>query len=268
MFRSFYRTFAFVKYAIIAAGEGSRLHADGVNVPKPLVRVGGECLVDRLVRIFLSQDASEIAIVCNNLHPETAAHLRQLKAAGTPLDIVVKTTPSSLHSLVALSPYVESDFVCATTVDTLFQESEFGGYIEAVKKAVANGWDGVMGVTTYVDDEKPLYVSVDDEQCITAFSDVEEPDSRYVSAGIYGLSPRCMMIARRCVTSGVSRMRNFQRMLLSSGLRLQAYPLSHVIDIDHASDIAKAERWLTGEGLTDNKPGGKSSSAAKQENES
>ena len=30
-------------YAIIAAGEGSRLAAEGLNVPKPLVRVAGEC---------------------------------------------------------------------------------------------------------------------------------------------------------------------------------------------------------------------------------
>ena len=37
-----------MKYAIIAAGEGSRLAAEGVAEHKPLVRVHGECLVDRL----------------------------------------------------------------------------------------------------------------------------------------------------------------------------------------------------------------------------
>ena len=41
-----------MRYAIIAAGEGSRLHQEGIAVPKPLVTVAGEMLIDRLIRIF------------------------------------------------------------------------------------------------------------------------------------------------------------------------------------------------------------------------
>ena len=39
-------------------------------------------------------------------------------------------------------------------------------------------------------------------------------------------------------------MRNFQRALVSNGLRLKAMPFSKVLDIDHASDIRKAELFL------------------------
>jgi hypothetical protein len=39
-------------------------------------------------------------------------------------------------------------------------------------------------------------------------------------------------------------MRNFQRALLADGLRLRAYPFTKVLDIDHATDIGKAERFL------------------------
>ena len=39
-------------------------------------------------------------------------------------------------------------------------------------------------------------------------------------------------------------MRNFQRALVADGLRLQAWPFSKVLDIDHASDIQKAEGFL------------------------
>ena len=38
-----------MKFAVIAAGEGSRLSNEGVEVPKPLVRVCGEPLIDRLL---------------------------------------------------------------------------------------------------------------------------------------------------------------------------------------------------------------------------
>ena len=47
-----------MKFAIIAAGEGSRLANEGINAPKPLVEVGGEKLIDRLLRIFTDCGAS------------------------------------------------------------------------------------------------------------------------------------------------------------------------------------------------------------------
>ena len=37
-------------------------------------------------------------------------------------------------------------------------------------------------------------------------------------------------------------MRNYQRALVEAGLRLYAYPFGKVIDIDHKSDIEKAEK--------------------------
>ena len=42
-------------------------------------------------------------------------------------------------------------------------------------------------------------------------------------------------------------MRNYQRALLADGLTLKAWPFGQVFDIDHASDIAKAEAFIMGE---------------------
>ena len=39
-------------------------------------------------------------------------------------------------------------------------------------------------------------------------------------------------------------MRNFQRALVVDDRRLLAFPFTKVLDIDHASDIAKAEQFL------------------------
>ena len=44
---------------------------------------------------------------------------------------------------------------------------------------------------------------------------------------------------------GKSRMRNFQRALIADGLRLKAYCFPKILDVDHASDIAKAEDFLS-----------------------
>jgi 2-oxoglutarate ferredoxin oxidoreductase subunit beta len=43
-----------------------------------------------------------------------------------------------------------------------------------------------------------------------------------------------------------ARMRNFQRQLVADGLKLKAYPFTKILDVDHASDIVKAENFLTG----------------------
>ncbi|MBR5441270.1 MAG: NTP transferase domain-containing protein, partial [Prevotella sp.] len=68
-----------MRYAIIAAGEGSRLAQEGIDAPKPLVKIHGEHLIDRLIRIFMVNEAEEIVVVCNDLTTEVSEHLRQLQ---------------------------------------------------------------------------------------------------------------------------------------------------------------------------------------------
>ena len=103
-----------------------------------------------------------------------------------------------------------------------------------------------MAVTDYIDDEKPLYVDTDEELNITAFRDASGPESRYISGGIYGLTPKALDILDNCIEEGIARMRNFQRRLVEGGMKLKAYPFAKIIDIDHAEDIAKAEEFIAG----------------------
>ncbi len=234
-----------MKYAIIAAGEGSRLAQEGVAAPKPLVRVAGEQLIDRLMRVFAGNDASEICVICNEQMTDVAAHLQAVAAAGVlPLKFTVRSTPSSMHSMWELSRWLHEEPFVLTTVDTIFREQEFTAYVAAFQQLIARGEaDGLMGVTDYIDDEKPLYVATDEALRITAFLDsCDHP--QYISGGIYGLTPQAIPVLQRCIERGESRMRNFQRALVADGLRLKAYPFSKVLDIDHASDIQKAEAFL------------------------
>lgn len=47
----------------------------------------------------------------------------------------------------------------------------------------------MMGVTDFIDDEKPLYVDTDGQMNITGFLDKSDT-CRYISGGIYGLTPQ------------------------------------------------------------------------------
>ena len=234
-----------MRYAIIAAGEGSRLAQEGVAVPKPLVKVGGECLIDRLIRIFAANNATSICVICRP-DERLENHLRQWRLQGVDVQYITRTTPSSMHSMYELSPLLAGDesFI-VTTVDTVFSEKAFGNYVAALEQGVREDCiDGLMGVTDYVDDERPLYVTTDDALNILSFRDADE-HPHYISGGIYGLTPSALTVLRNCVERGESRMRNFQRALLCEGLRLKAWPMGMVFDVDHAADVKKAEQFLS-----------------------
>lgn len=231
-----------MKFAIIAAGEGSRLQHEGVALPKPLVPICGEPMIDRLIRIFRKNGATEIVVIVNKLNPMTQQHIEQLKAEGKADDVtlVVKTTPSSMHSFWEISRYLGKEPFCLTTVDTIFHEEEFADYIRHFEESTM---DGCMAVTDYIDDESPLYVGTDSEMNITGFHDQNEGDT-FISGGIYALSPIALQTLAHCIATGQSRMRNFQRALVADGLKLEAYAFSKILDVDHASDITKAEEFL------------------------
>ena len=238
-----------MKFAIIAAGDGSRLAQEGVTEPKPLVKVRGERLIDRLIRIFMGNNATEIVVICNEQMSDVASHLKMIQGKGlnglpVPLRFVIKSTPSSMHSFYELRNFLRDDPFILTTVDTIFDESEFHDYVLSFQDKIAQGTDALMGVTDYIDDEKPLYVGVDNVMRINGYYDTPQADSHFISAGIYGLTAPSLNILEACIEKGESRMRNFQRALVAAGLQIEAYPLTKVFDIDHIDDIRKADEGV------------------------
>ena len=238
-----------MKFAIIAAGDGSRLAQEGVTEPKPLVKVRGERLIDRLIRIFMGNNATEIVVICNEQMSDVASHLKMIQDEGlnglhVPLRFVIKSTPSSMHSFYELRHFLRDEPFILTTVDTIFDESEFHDYVLSFQDKIAQGTDALMGVTDYIDDEKPLYVGVDNVMRINGYYDTPQADSRFISAGIYGLTASSLDILETCIEKGESRMRNFQRALVAADLRIEAYPLTKVFDIDHIEDIRKADEGV------------------------
>lgn len=230
-----------MNYAIIAAGEGSRLAQEGVAKPKPLVDICGAPMIGRLINLFCRCNAESISIIVNEQMTEVREYIESL-SLDIPLNLVVKTTPSSMHSFFELSRVIPKGRFCLTTVDTIFREQDFRPYIEAME--ADERYDGMMAVTDYIDDEKPLYVQTDDDLNITAFRDERYDGAKYISGGIYALNEKAIDVLADCMERGVARMRNFQRALVDAGLRLKAYPMGKILDVDHAGDIEKAENFI------------------------
>ena len=227
-----------MNYAIIAAGEGSRLVQEGVKLPKPLVNLNGTPMIKRLIDIFLRCNATSLSIIVNEEMHQVREYLESLDIP-VPFRLVVKSTPSSMHSFYEVSRHFEDGKFCLTTVDTIFHEEEFKKYIEAFEND-STGADGFMAVTSFIDDEKPLYIDTDSDLNITAFKDAAWDGVKFISGGIYGLTPPALRVLENCMENGVSRMRNYQRALVDAGLKLKAFPFEKIVDVDHAGDIETA----------------------------
>lgn len=233
-----------MKYAIIAAGEGSRLREEGIEVPKPMVSLRGEMLIERLIRIFKSQGAEEISIIINAHSPELRRYLEGVIRRDSSINLIVETTPSSAHSFYAILNHScrPLEELCLTTVDTIFSEEVFKSYIDDFNSR--KDIDALMATTDYVDDEKPLWVRTDERNRILEFSSSQKSERALVSGGIYCLRKKALSVAFDAMEQGVERMRNYQQMLVEKGCEVFAFNFGKILDIDHAGDIDKAECFL------------------------
>lgn len=235
-----------MKAGIIAAGEGSRLKAEGIKSPKPLVAVKGVPLIERLILSYVRFGITEIVCIVNESSPDVRRFL-ETKRFPVPVTVVVRTTPSSMHSLFALAPHLAAERFLLSTVDSIFSEAEFGRFLQYA--GARESADGVLAVTNFVDDENPLYVQLDESRNVLSFGKgvgriPAGAGASWVTGGLYVLSPRIFREIDAALKQDISRLRNFFTHLVEQGYRLEAYPFSRIIDVDHANDIRAAEELL------------------------
>ncbi len=230
-----------MRLAIIGAGEGSRLRDEGITTPKPLIPINGVPLIDRIIRNGASNGATSVHLIINATFGVVKEHLESVDF-GVPIDCELRSTPSSMHTLFALAPKLQGEPFCMATVDTVFREEDFRKFVQYARSN--EQFDGVLAVTDYIDDEKPLCVTLDAERRITEFMDSQER-SHWATGGIYYFSPSIFRQVELALGRKIERLRNFLRLLIEQGYDLRAFPFSKIIDVDHATDIREAERFLS-----------------------
>src|SRR3989449_6161537 len=87
---------------ILAGGEGSRLAAGGIAVPKPLVEVAGRPQIVGLLETLAALGCSSLTCAVRADFP-AVRRLLDGRRFGLPLTMVECRTPSSLHTLVERS---------------------------------------------------------------------------------------------------------------------------------------------------------------------
>ncbi len=229
-----------MKAGIIAAGQGDRLRKGGILVPKPLVMIGTEPLISRAIRAASHAGATSIACIVNDLNPAIVDYLRS-RTWPVPLELITKTTDSSMESLFSLAPFLREAPFLLLTVDAVFRFNTLQRFLE--KARGLRDAQGVLAVTRFIDDEKPLWVRMDAHKKIVAMGD-DAQSSSYVTAGFYYFAPDIFTMIDAARMRTLKGLRQFLGFLTERGFPLYGIPVAKTLDVDYPEDIEKAERFL------------------------
>ncbi len=221
---------------IIAAGDGSRLRATGFAMPKPLVPVAGVPLIDWVIGNFQAAGITSLVVIVN----EQARACRDWVLSRFPdldVEVIVKTTRSSLESFLEVNRRLAGDRALISTVDAWCRPGDFAGFVQAALRRPADA--SVLAVTPLVADDRPLWVDVDAAGRIRRLGGSE---GTHVTAGLYMLSER----ARAASPPPLGSLREFLAWLLGQGEPLYAETIENVVDVDQQSDVVLAEALAGG----------------------
>ncbi len=102
---------------------------------------------------------------------------------------------------------------------------------------------GVLALTGFVDDEKPLWAAVNSRDRIVALGDAARGSS-FVTAGCYYFTPDIFAEISPARRSNLSALRQFLGRLIDKGYPIHGLPVPKTIDVDYPEDIEKAEAYL------------------------
>jgi hypothetical protein len=123
--------------------------------------------------------------------------------------------------------------------DTVLRQRDLNAFVDFCRNLPADAC-GLL-VTPYVDDEKPLWVEVDEGGMVQRFG---SQSSGLVTSGMYFLQPQAMEIAEEMLASGTQKMRGFLAGLGDRKIPIKTFVVSKTIDVDHPSDLEKAAAFL------------------------
>lgn len=229
-----------MNFGILAAGNGSRLAADGVTTPKPLAEVGGTPLMARLADAMRACGPHSVAVVTN----ARMAAVRDFALTldfGTPrVCVEAVSTASPAESLACLLDMLPDGKAIICTTDTVIARDSLAAFATVFART---GCTGIAGVTAMPGPAcQALFVDTAPDGTVTAFSDSASASTRFISAGIYGL---VLPAARRIAhTYGLRRLRDFQRLWLASTPGLHTFDVGPAFDIDCAADLTLARKYF------------------------
>jgi NDP-sugar pyrophosphorylase family protein len=221
-----------IQGGIIAAGQGTRLRADGYRVSKPMVPVAGRPLIDLALERFRSVGIRRLTIIINETSDDCRRWLRD-HMGDLDIDLIVRTTPSSYASFQVVAGRIADTPAVITTIDSVMPVNSFYNFVETAKDIATNAI--AFGLTDGTDDENPLWATLN-----AADSRIRQLGGSFgthITAGLYWFPAQ----RRPQPTANFGRLRDYLGWLVAEHQPVYGIVLPGVFDIDRARDIMAAE---------------------------
>jgi NDP-sugar pyrophosphorylase family protein len=221
-----------IQGGIIAAGQGTRLRADGYCVSKPMVPVAGRPLIDLALDRFRTVGIRRLTIIINETSDDCRQWLRE-HAGEFDIDLIVRTTPSSYASFQIVAGRLARAPAVITTIDAIMSVSNFYNFVKTAKNIATSSI--ALGLTDHIDDENPLWATLDAAD--GRIRQLGGSHGTHVTAGLYWLPAQRLPDPM----SNFARLRDYLGWLVAEHQPVCGIVLPRVFDIDRARDIAAAE---------------------------
>ena len=216
---------------VIAAGHGTRLRADGYRVSKPMTPVGGQPLIGHALDRFRAVGVRKTTVIVNEGSDDCRHWLRD-HAHDFDLDLIVRTTPSSYASFELVASRLAGAPAVITTVDAVMTVDAFQRFVESAARLPNDAF--VLGLTDHVDDESPLWATLDEDGRVLRLGGDQ---GSHVTGGLYWLPARSVAQP----SARFDRLRDYLKWLVDGGRPVYGIVLPLVFDIDRARDVEAAE---------------------------
>ncbi|MFA5138516.1 MAG: HAD-IA family hydrolase [Elusimicrobiota bacterium] len=226
---------------IIAAGEGSRLRSSHPSLPKPLVPVRGKPLAHWVAQGLASAGIRSCTMILNS----SGQAVRESLSGAFPdiaWDFIVRDTGSSWESfrIVAQALAARSEAFLMSTVDALVPPEDIARFSREAFLLIGRDRPcAALGLTGFVDDEKPLWADMDPAGRITALGPMARRKET-VTSGLYALTREAALSMPP--VSAHSKLREYWTALVRNGRPVRGVLLSKTVDVDRPEDVAVAEK--------------------------
>ncbi len=220
---------------IIAAGEGSRFKKAGQTLHKPMIPVNGIPLMAHTLKNFQECGIKRIVIIFNENEQDCVIWAKE-HFPTLNIEFIVKSTASSFESFSLVGRQLGGGRHLMTTVDSLTSPQEFKKMLSHPLLASEALY---LGVTSFVEDEKPLWVKMSGRE--NKIIELGGKEGSHATAGFYGV-PHSIFSLKE--TTSFASLREFLKWALAAGTPTYAVPLGPVFDIDSPADVKSAEKGL------------------------
>lgn len=222
---------------IIETDNNSSIKTEGLKSSYGLIKIKGEYLTERIIRIGCTNGITKIFYIINSREPKLEQYLSE-NNFGVPLKLIEQNMESTTHSFFTSAPTLTKESFFLVSSNYVFLEREFSEFV--TYSLLQEDADGAVAVTRHLNDKKPLGVAMNDEDTILKFNDSKDGYS-WFNGGIYYFSPNILSWTNYAFQSEISGIEKFLQLLLVRGHILKGFSFSKIIKVENASDIALAE---------------------------